>query len=244
MIKIWILCVHFEFNTIPILFLDRIGDDLSSLYRYFIILSCIIVQNIQNYVKIDHDCQNQNIIEWIQFIIKIWIFYVHYEFNNTIPSMFLDRIGGDLASLHCYFIILIRFIDQNIKNYVKIDNNCQNKNIIFMIKIWIFCVHYGFNTIPSMFLDRIGGGLASLSRYFIILSFYHVLLTEICRIISKSIMIVKIKILCLWLKCNSCVSIMNSMPYPNYSGWLNRFIWLFQLYFIILYWLKYVKIYH
>lgn len=79
----------------------------------------------------------------------------------------------------------------------------------------------------------------------IISSFYHVSLTEIYRIMSKSNMMIKIKI----LRCDQNVTLMCSLriqyhiQYASrpYSRWLSRFMWLFY-YFNIFYWPKYTEL--
>ena len=90
--------------------------------------------------------------------------------STPYPGYLYIVFGVIKQSLHRYFIILSCFIDQNIQNHVKIDYDDQNQNITFMIKIWILCVHHGFNIVPRMFIYRIWGNWISLHRYFIILS--------------------------------------------------------------------------
>ena len=131
------MCVHYGFNIISRMLLERIWGDWTSLDRYSVILSCFIDQNIQNYVKIDHDDQNQN----ITFMIKILFLCVHYGFN-IISRMLLDHIWGDWASLDRYSVILSCFIDQNIQNYVKIDHDDQNQNITFITIVCTLRIQY------------------------------------------------------------------------------------------------------
>ena len=80
----------------------------------------------------------------------------------------------------------------------------------------------------------------------IISSFYHVSLTEIYRIMSKSNMMIKIKILCcdqnIILMCSLCIQYHIQYDSRPYSRWLSRFMWLFY-YFNIFYWPKYTELY-
>ena len=45
-----LLCHHYGLGIMSGMFLDRMGDVLTSLHSYYIILSCFMVQNIQKYV--------------------------------------------------------------------------------------------------------------------------------------------------------------------------------------------------
>ena len=143
--------------------------------------------------------------------VETWISCVHCVFN-IISRMLLDRIWGDWTSLDDYFIMLSCFVDQNIRNYIKIDHDDQNQNIKIIIKMWLSCVHYGFNIITRMFLDRIWGDWTSFDDYSIILSCF---IDQMYGIMSKLIMMIKIKILILWSKYEYCVYITDSISWSG-----------------------------
>ena len=89
MIKRLIVYVNYDSRIMSMVFVDHIEGVLTGFWGYYKILARFMVQNIQNYIKVDHDWSRWR----YEFMIKRLILHVHYD-SGIMSGAFSDHIGG------------------------------------------------------------------------------------------------------------------------------------------------------
>ena len=89
MIKRLIVYANYDSSIMSMVFVDHIEGVLTGFWGYYKILARFMVQNIQNYIKVDHDWSRWR----YEFMIKRLILHVHYD-SGIMSGAFSDHIGG------------------------------------------------------------------------------------------------------------------------------------------------------